>query len=161
MHVRKCPECGEEFRPEIVRCSDCGATLVDHWDEEGGEGRGSDAGREAEIPPNVPLPGDHRPVASAPTAAEIEPMARRLGEAGIPFAVTGSMQLFMLLVPEADVARAMELLAGPEEPPESSAEPSANCPACGADARGAEECPDCGLTLRSDPQALRGLHQDE
>jgi tRNA(Ile2) C34 agmatinyltransferase TiaS len=150
MHIRKCPDCGEEFRPEIVRCSDCGATLVDHWEEEGGAEEQPGPGLEAEVPPNLPVPSDHRPVASAPSAPEIEPMARRLGEAGIPFAVSGSIHQFMLLVPEADVERAMALLAGPEAPAESSPV----CPACGADARGASECPECGLALAADPERL-------
>jgi hypothetical protein len=154
MHVRKCPDCGEEFRPEIVTCSDCGATLVDHWaDDEAGDRERPDPGQDAEIPPNVPVPANHRPVATAPSAAEIEPLARRLGEAGIPFAVTGSVHLFLLLVSEADVERAMELIAGPEQPPE----PSRTCPACGADAVGAGECPECGLALSSDPGALRDI----
>ncbi len=151
MHVRVCPDCGEEFRPEIVRCSDCGATLVDHWQDEGGRGgERTEPGLEAEIPPSVQVPADFRPVASAPSAAEIEPMARRLGEAGIAFAVTGSVHLFLLLVPEADVDRALALLAGPEQP----AEPSTACPACGADARSAAECPECGLALSADPESL-------
>ena len=153
MHVRKCPDCGEEFRPEIVRCSDCGATLVDHWEEEGGVGEPQEPGREAEIPPNLPVPTDHRPIASAPSAAEIEPMARRLGEAGIPFAVTGSVHMFLLLVPEVDVERAMALLAGPAEP-EEPVEASPMCPACGADPRGASECAECGLALAADPEGL-------
>lgn len=156
MHVRKCPDCGEEFRPEIVRCSDCGATLVDHWEEEGGGGERPEPGHEAEIPPNMLMPTEHRPIASAPSAAEIEPMARRLGEAGIPFAVTGSVHMFLLLVPEVDVERAMALLAGTAGPaePEEPVEASPVCPACGADARGASECPECGLALLADPESL-------
>ena len=34
-HVRVCRECGEEYRPEIVRCADCGGELEDHYDGQG------------------------------------------------------------------------------------------------------------------------------
>ena len=34
-HVRVCRECGEEYRPEIVRCADCGGELEDRYDGQG------------------------------------------------------------------------------------------------------------------------------
>ena len=34
-HVRVCRECGEEYRPEIVRCADCGGELEDRYEGEG------------------------------------------------------------------------------------------------------------------------------
>ncbi|HET7293721.1 MAG TPA: hypothetical protein VFM88_14955 [Vicinamibacteria bacterium] len=156
-HVRVCPACGEEFRPEIVRCSDCGAALVDHWEEEGGAILG-DPERE-DVPgmlPDVRVPADYEPVSSAPTAAEIEPLAHLLGQAGIRFAVTGSMHLFTLLVPKSDLERALGLLGGGEAAPSGVSA----CPACGASAQGAAECPDCGLALAADPESLARSQRD-
>jgi hypothetical protein len=149
MHVRLCPECGEEFRPEIVTCSDCGATLVDHW-----EGEGAAGADPAAAPPRAPSaarPPEHfKPVASASTAAEIDPLAQTLGAAGIRFAVSGSVHHFSLLVAPEDVERALAALGVGEAPPEAHAQ----CPACGADVRGAQDCPDCGLALAGDPEGL-------
>lgn len=159
MHVRVCPDCGEEFRPEIVTCSDCGATLVDRWEDEGAgapEAEVPEGGGAAEILPNVRVPADYEPVASATTASEIEPLAHRLGQEGIAFAVTGSVHLFTLLVPKADLERAVSLLGQAELEPE----PGNACPACGADARGAAECPECGLALAADPESLVRAQHD-
>ena len=36
-HVRVCRECGEEYRPEVVRCADCGGELEDRFEGEGAE----------------------------------------------------------------------------------------------------------------------------
>jgi hypothetical protein len=36
MHVRICVECGEEYRPDALVCTDCGGGLQDHLDEGGG-----------------------------------------------------------------------------------------------------------------------------
>ena len=33
-HVRVCRDCGEEYRPEIVRCADCGGELEDRYEGE-------------------------------------------------------------------------------------------------------------------------------
>jgi len=151
MHVRVCPECGEEFRPEIVTCSDCGATLVDEWEGEGGAGE-TDAPPPRETPSAARPPEGFKPVASAATAAEIDPAARALGAAGIVFAVTGAINHFSLLVAPEDVGRALDVLGVAEPGPE----PHHACPACGADVGGAQECPDCGLALAGDPEALQG-----
>jgi hypothetical protein len=150
MHVRLCPECGEEFRPEIVTCSDCGATLVDHWEGEPEEGEDVPLPPRPETPSAARPPEGFKPVASASTAIEIDPIARTLGAAGIVFAVTGAVNHFSLLVAPEDVERALALLGVGEAPPEAHA----TCPACGADVQGAGECPDCGLALAGDPEGL-------
>ena len=36
MHVRVCVECGEEYRPEVAQCADCGGDLEDRHLGEGG-----------------------------------------------------------------------------------------------------------------------------
>src|SRR5262245_57378519 len=156
--VRVCPDCGEEFRPEIVRCSDCGAMLIDRWEEEdGAAGEGEPERRAPEILPNVRIPADYAPVATAPSAAEIEPLAHRLGAAGIAFAVNGSVQQFTLLVPEQELERALSVLGAGDAPAEEAGAP---CPACGADVGGASECPECGLALKSDPDGLARDQRD-
>lgn len=149
MHVRVCPECDEEFRPEIVTCSDCGATLVDHWEGEQPEAETPLTPR-PEMPSSARPPADFKPIASAASAVEIDPIARTLGAAGIVFAVTGAINHFSLLVAPADVERALGLLGVSEAGPEKHAA----CPACGADVQGAAECPDCGLALAGDPEGL-------
>ncbi len=145
MHVRICPECNEEFRPEIVRCSDCGAMLVDHW--EGEEGPVV----EAPAPPvatSFRVPADYKPVASASAASEIEPLAQALGQAGIAFAVTGAVHRFTLLVAPDDVERALDVLGVPQ----AVSDLPAVCPACGADATNAVECAECGLSLAGESE---------
>src|SRR5258707_13851921 len=34
VHVRICRDCGEEYRPEIAVCADCGGALEDRWGDE-------------------------------------------------------------------------------------------------------------------------------
>ncbi len=138
--MRVCRECGEEFRPEAVVCSDCGGALED---------------RDDASPLAHPTPQDAAPlvatrpdlvtVAEGAEAGEVEPFARQLGEAGIAFAVSGAIHQFRVLVDPADAARAREAL-GLDAVPESV--PLSACPACGAALpAGAGECPECGLGL--------------
>lgn len=146
MHVRVCRECGEEFRPEITVCSDCGGELADRFEDEdlGLAGLGREAGPTSEGAVDL---GPMQVVASSDKAAELEQAAQALGAAGIRFVVKGSPYRFDLLVPEALRERALERLAA-EEPADPGAQPPANCPACGASvAAGAVECRDCGLSL--------------
>jgi hypothetical protein len=149
MQVRVCRDCGEEFRPEVAACSDCGGVLEDRDDELGGgvtvpEGKPRFTGFVPEARPGG-IPAGYLAVTSAPSAAEVAPLADRLAEAAIPFAVNASTQSFALLVPEADVEKALAALGmSPAEPGEAAT----SCPACGAAVRpGATECPDCGLGL--------------
>ena len=37
MHVRVCVDCGEEYRPQITACADCGGRLEDR-DDDGASG---------------------------------------------------------------------------------------------------------------------------
>jgi tRNA(Ile2) C34 agmatinyltransferase TiaS len=147
MQVRVCPECGEEFRADIVSCSDCGATLQDRRDD-------PDAAGEAlppppPVPPPSRVPEDYRPVATASTADEIDPLARRLADAGLAFAVSGAVHRFELLVPADAVERALAVLGVAE----ISVEALGTCPACGTKVGGADECPECGLSLAVDADA--------
>ena len=151
MHVRVCTDCGEEYRPDILICADCGGALEDRFEET------STAGAPEPEPPRISGP-QHR-LYSATEAADLEPLARRLGAVGIPFAVRGAVHSYQLLVGEGDRDRADEALKDllPAEIPELTAgfDPErgyARCPACGTDlAQGATACPECGLVVGTEP----------
>jgi hypothetical protein len=162
-HVRVCRECGEEYRPEIVRCADCGGELEDRY-----EGDGDDA-----LPHPAPEPAaaaelaGYRVLFMTPRAADLVPLAERLRESALqyrlaeqPAATEGAPPRYALLVQDKDAAGALVALADLVAPHEDGAgvdvvetrfHPEHGyvaCPACGAEAApGAVECPDCGLGL--------------
>jgi len=162
VHVRVCKECGEEYRPDIESCADCGGELEDVLDD----GEGS-------TPAQLPTPeetldlSDHRPLFQTPRAPDLVPMAERLKETGIGFHLVeegaggggGGRARFSLLVQESDVKRSIEALADLLAPHSEGDSVHAlethyesgryvKCPACGAEqGSGVAECADCGLTL--------------
>jgi hypothetical protein len=157
MHVRVCPECGEEFRPEIARCSDCGAALVDRWETE-------DAVPLAAPPPSAPAvetEGTYVPIHFSERAADLEPLAKRLGSAGVPFRVKAAVRSFVLLAREEDHDRVASLLAdlvgalpsiGDDYDPASGYR---RCPACGHElGAGVAECPECGLGIGGEGESV-------
>ena len=147
MHTRHCVACDEEFRPEIVYCSDCGALLEDRWEGEGA--------REPEPEPEVPPAPDvdYAPVFHAVDSGAVSRAAARLARAEIPFRVTPG---FDLLVPHDALEAAMEVLKGREGAlavvaGADSALVEGRCPACdGHVPQGAIECPECGLVVGND-----------
>jgi len=158
MHVRVCRDCGEEYRPGVVRCADCGGELEDRFGDE------TDA-TTAEPTPTADLAG-HRVLFLTPRAADLVPMAERLREARLEYRLAeqpgaeGAPARYALLVPEGDAASALQVLADIVAPHEDKEGIHAvetrfdaehgylECPACGAhSARGAVECPECGLGL--------------
>jgi hypothetical protein len=151
MHVRVCVDCGEEYRPEILVCADCGGALEDRFEEENAPARA--------LPEPRPVSGPRRTVYSATDAAEIEPLARLLGEAGIPFEVRGAINAFDLIVQEAELERALlavrHLLPIEDADTAGAFDPErgyARCPACDADlAPGSVACPECGLVVGAGP----------
>lgn len=155
MNVRVCPDCGEEFRPEIVRCSDCGALL--HDSVEGGvtNGAGNVPGEvgpsQGEAPAAVEI--QRRSLYTSNRISEIQPLAQRVGAAGIQFWVESAGDSWTVLVAEADEARGRALAGELFGIAEHSAEfdPQAGyseCPACGHALRPAVvECPECGLIV--------------
>jgi hypothetical protein len=167
-HVRVCRECGEEYRPEIVRCVDCGGELEDVYEEEGGAPPRPPARRSAP-PPEAPPPdlSDHRSLFESTRAADLVPFAESLRDAEVPFRLVekgprgeeGSV-LYQLLVHEDDARGALDVLAPLLAPNVDGDAASAletsyeagrgyvQCPACGArQISGAVECPECGLAL--------------
>ena len=164
-HVRVCRECGEEYRPEALRCADCGGELEDRQLDDDGNPIPV-AGAVAPPAPAAPLI-ERRIVFVAPRAAEVVPLAEALREAGIeyhlaeqPATAEGASARYALLVAEQDATAALRALApliasdeehGELHAIESRFEPGrgyVECPACGAaQAPGAAECAECGLML--------------
>jgi hypothetical protein len=154
--VKVCRECREEYRPEILRCADCGGELEVRYEAE----RGSwPAAEQAGPAPDPRPPGDYQPIAWSGLAADLTALADRLVEADIPFylrprpseAGAGSAGYEISVRQEEREAALRELAAGTPPDQAVAAAPSSEaqlCPACGhALAAGAVECPDCGLAV--------------
>jgi hypothetical protein len=160
-HVRVCRECGEEYRPEVVRCADCGGELEDVFEDEG-------APSPRRASPDEPEPvdlSDHRVLFQTPRAPDLVPMAERLRGAEIAFRLVeetvgdAETARYSLVVQENAVKSALETLAdllaphaeaGSVHALETSYESGryVRCPACDAElASGLAECTECGLTL--------------
>jgi uncharacterized protein with PIN domain len=161
---RVCRDCGEEFRPEIARCSDCGGELIAAHENE--RGQAVTAAPEEPVPSVEDL-ADFRPIFVGAQAALLVPLAEALKNEGVAFRLVEELSdpergtvTFGLLVREADRARALEALA-PLLGEESNAarlqavethfaESGAysRCPACDSEVAGsAAECPECGLVI--------------
>jgi hypothetical protein len=160
-HVRVCRDCGEEYRPGVALCADCGGELEDRFLDEGEEPT-----RPAEAAPAGPDLSGLRPLFVSGRAADLVPLAECLRGTGIPFRLAerpvpaGAPPSFSLLVHEDDAEQALAalgpLLAPQAEPDEvrslemhfEDGRGYVRCPACGADrAEGGAECPECGLVL--------------
>jgi ribosomal protein L32 len=151
--VRVCPDCGEEYRPDIRVCADCGGELVDGFE-------GAPRPRKQKAAPAEDL-SDRRIVHQARQASEMLDAAEALEAAGVPFRVvespdpSGRDPSFVLLVHERDHAAAVRALAtfhgvdaDREEPDLHPEGGYAQCPACGSRVEaGATECAECGLGL--------------
>ncbi len=163
VHVRVCRDCGEEYRPEVVRCADCGGVLEDRFEGEPEEGTVSAAASEE---PAADLT-DYRALFVTPWAPDLVPMAERLREACVdyrlaepPGRVEGAPARYALFVRDADRAAARAALADLVAPDEDTEGVHAvetrsddedgypECPACGTKtSTGTAECPECGLIL--------------
>jgi hypothetical protein len=168
LHYRVCPECEEEFRPEIVHCSDCGTLLVERWESEDGE-----VSDTADTPPSAPASEptpdleNFRPLVTQTTARLLVPHAERLKEQDIPFRLSEIVMdaerhvaSYHILVREEDRSRALEAIADLIDPNTDALLLNAVeeqfqegkgyvcCPACGASLpERAAECPECGLAV--------------
>ncbi len=171
--VKICRECGEEYRPEALRCADCGGELEERFLDETGEIVAPDAPADPVGEQDATeLPADHRVVFVTPRAADLVPLAEALRESRLPYRLAEqpgraehAPPQYALLVPDAEAAAALRTLA-----PFLAAEGEADlahvetrfeaeqgyvqCPACGATRPpGAAECPECGLGFGSDAPA--------
>jgi RNA polymerase subunit RPABC4/transcription elongation factor Spt4 len=175
-----CRRCGEEYRPEIERCTDCGGELEARYDD----GHGG-------VMPATPLATEHatggEPAAastdrhtpgessiySSHAAADLKPLAERLIEVEIPFrfvchrpTAPKDPASFELLVNNDNLEHAFRVVA-----PLLDADPEAlvaverafdaeggyrSCPACGQPLNsGAAKCPACALALRAEARTCR------
>jgi len=160
VHVRVCRECGEEYRPDIVSCADCGGELEDVYEDAGGA-------TPAALPPREETLdlSDFRSLFQTQNARVLVPMAERLKEAGLEFHLaeegvgSAGTARYSLLVHESDARASLEALADILAPHADSDEVHAlethhesgryvRCPACGAEqGSGLDECAECGLAL--------------
>jgi hypothetical protein len=160
-HVRVCRDCGEEYRPGVVRCADCGGELEDRF-----EGQAAEAGVPAKPASEEPAPVPVRALFVTSRAADLVPMAERLREAGVeyrlaeaPGRVEGAPSRYGLFVTEANAADALKAIAGlvahggaeaahGVEAGFDKEQGYPECPACGTKtSTGTAECPECGLVL--------------
>ncbi len=174
--VRRCPQCGAEYRPEILRCADCGVELELRWEEE--DPRFAPPESSAEMPPeSEPPPGDYRSLYSSGEITDLQPLVDGLRNRGIPFRID-VVQLepaeasprprarYDLLVRREEreaATEALSRLGRGELTPEllvavdRDFDPQrgySRCPACSASLPdGVEECPDCGLVLGTDRES--------
>jgi hypothetical protein len=151
---RVCPECGEEYLPTVLRCVDCGVSLV------------------AEAPARAAAPGELPPVSEllcvrTGSLAIAQGLSAELAEAGITHRIQAvspeagaeprrpDALPYGVYVREQDAAAAAAVDHAflrsqlPDLPADAEAGAGGEgCPACGAPvAADAAECPDCGLAL--------------
>jgi hypothetical protein len=167
MHVRVCPDCGEEFRPGIVTCSDCGALLQDRHLTEGADG--SDRGKTSLVPPpdaETESAEDYVIVFSSIEADGMREAAAALVAAGIAFRANGNAAGFQLLVHPEDQVPAVQALAGRDGAVTQTSTPGPDdghfCPACGTEvAVDAVECPACELVIGGGAADAKAVPEDE
>jgi hypothetical protein len=156
MHVRVCVECGEEYRPEIAVCADCGGALEDRHDDAAlPEAPASAPG--AHVDPDAE--GFTDSVLAADAVSGLTAAADRLAADGIGFRIRPAGRRGR----DGELAAGYRLLVAPEDredalgalgllAPERSGEDARQCPACeAAIPAGAIECPECGLAAGDDP----------
>ncbi len=150
VHIRRCPECGEEYQPHVVRCSDCGALLEDGFEGEDRSGERPDLLEPAS--PSV----EYARILDGLAPATAKLAAQHLSAAGVPFGLDSHHRHGLRLgVRVEDVATAVAVLERegivPKQPDPSELLVVAEgglCPACGDHiASGMPECPGCGLRL--------------
>ena len=152
MHVRVCVDCGEEYRPDIVACADCGGRLEDRHDDADARAT-SPAGAAETAGPDSPDADFTESVQHADKATDLTRAADRLMEAGIPFRLRPARASgYRLLVTESDCDRALDVLGLRDDRGGESSIAAGACPACDTPvAPGTAECPECGLTVGDEP----------
>lgn len=163
MHVRRCRACGEEYRPEIATCVECGGPLEDVDDEL----VPFEARPRAEVAePSIRKPPEgYVSVHVTREVRDIDAFVERLDAAEIPFHVQDaqgerghSASTYSVMVPEAQALparRAIAPLLGMDpEDVEREFDPEqgyGQCPACSSQIPPrAATCPECGLTILGD-----------
>jgi hypothetical protein len=121
MHVRVCRDCGEEYRPDILVCADCGGVLEDVTDADARPSGGRASASEP-LPPQD-LSG-HRSVFQTREPRDLRAAAEALRDALLAFNVVETRApneerraVLSIHVREEDVSSALRVLAplhGPE-----------------------------------------------
>jgi hypothetical protein len=163
VHVRHCPACRTDYRPDIVTCADCGALLADRDDEL--ELPPEPALAPDAVPDNLPpLPEGFQPLVRASNVWDLTPLADRLVEEGIECRMRevrpSRRPAYEVLVHADDRAEALAVVAplaaehgchlhADNEEAADPASSYSHCPSCGAALpAGACVCPECELELR-------------
>ncbi len=154
MNLNKiCPECETEYLPHIEKCADCGAVLLS-YEEHRTALEEKKRLREKVIENSVVVrEGDLK---------WLDELCKVLLDADIPSTVVSDpacnkdccTDKCRLIVPAEDLERAQERIEEyfmemhPEVRASNELASRGKCPACGSPVgAGADECPDCGLTL--------------
>lgn len=159
MHVRVCVECGEEYRPGIAVCADCGGALEDRRDDDGGPakpGRAEDEGAADEDAFTESVLSDERAteltepadqLTAEGIACRIRPQQRRLADG------TAHVARYRLMVAPEHRERALDVLGlAADEDVDAVTRP---CPACATPIpAGAIDCAECGLAAGDDPHQM-------
>jgi len=175
MHVRICVECGEEYQPDAIICTDCGGRLQDRQDD-GGARPAVRESSPAESAPDPDAAFTER-IGHEDQATDLVTPADRLVDEGIecriwpaqrpkraPFALAdddgrrdaalASGTGYGLWVTAPDRERALAVLGistaveGAPNAPGEGPGGSRACPACGAAVpSGVIDCPECSLAV--------------
>jgi hypothetical protein len=177
VHVRWCPQCEEEFRPEIARCSDCGGPLVDRQLDDTGRPIGAEGQTTVAPAAEAPaVPAGYRELTSVASANDLRAIGDSLDEASVPFhsmfdpdapgqARNSLGGRFVVSVAESDRIAAIEAIrphlgleagVGDTLAVERSYDEAGGyvrCPACGGEMTpGSDTCTECGLVVGGAPE---------
>lgn len=165
--VRFCPSCEDEFRPDILVCSDCGVDLILQPEGAGHPKVGVSETTETDWRTAL----DARPVATLvpirtfDTLEDLEPAVAALAEIRLPSRVMVQNGRYILLADPESLSDAQAALHAASVDAEDAADggfdPATGsyerCPACeaafGPDFRGV--CPECGLELTAPGGSIR------
>jgi hypothetical protein len=155
--VRVCRECGEEYRPDVLVCADCGGELETRRADE-------PLARPAPQAPETNALEGYVSIFSYSRVTDLVPLGNRLREREIEHRLVeqasaeGQPTRYSIFVRESDAAQALESIADLIAPHETGGDIRAietafdpergylQCPACATKMPAeAEECPECGL----------------
>jgi RNA polymerase subunit RPABC4/transcription elongation factor Spt4 len=146
MRVRVCVDCGEEYRPDIETCADCGGRVEDPDVAPVSSTRVSE---EAEDEEDLSESDFSESVLGGEKASDLANSADQLVEAGVPFRLRpGRTAGYRLMVPAKDRDRALVVLGLLADRGEQPGDAVRACPACETQVNpGVADCPECGLTV--------------
>ena len=171
--VGYCPNCDDEFRPDVKICSDCGGPLTLQEEglgasapETGDHSLDADVSRTANALDGMPISA-LVPVKTFDSLDTLEPAVVTLADAGIPSRVLVQSGRYILLLRPDTLAAAQAALEAVhlEEGSDADIEGGfdeqvgrySQCPACAAklSLSSLTECPECGLDLGGRPTEVR------